>query len=305
LRSAIVSIGFVSLLLASCAATPTPADDGKLHVVASIYPLAYFAQQIAGSAATVTTLVPAGTEPHEYEPSPRDIAALENADIIILNGGSVDAPLQKAAAQVAAEKHKPVIFAMQNLVIDFKNMSGASAMQNTDPHVWLDPQFAIGIAHTIAASLSLADSAHGDAYAAAKLRLIISLQALDAAYAQGLASCPNDTAALTSHDAFEYLTKRYGIHLIPIAGLSPEDEPSPKRMAQLVDLSRAQHVTTVFFESLASPKLANTLADELGVSTDILSPIEGLSAEEKAAGKEYDGLMRDNLAKLRTALRCP
>jgi zinc transport system substrate-binding protein len=304
-------VGIASVLLASCGGANAP-DDGKIRIVTSIYPLAYFAERVAGPYAEVIQLVPAGVEPHDYEPTPRDIAALQKADIIFLNGGSVDVALQKAAEASDRHSHQSLGYAVTNLPIDGLDSTNAESMRTIDPHVWLDPILVKTIVHDIARGLIQAemykhndDSPHAKEFETNAAAFVAKLTALDEDYRKGLAACPAGNAALTSHDAFGYLSKRYTIPLLPISGMSPEEEPSPKRMAQLVRDASAQHVTTVFFETLASPKLAETLADELDIRTDVLNPIEGLTQEQIAAGDDYLSLMRQNLAKLRSALRCP
>jgi zinc transport system substrate-binding protein len=134
-------------------------------------------------------------------------------------------------------------------------------------------------------------------------RLQAVLHALDRAYRHGLAHCAR-REFVTSHAAFGYLAQRYGLTQVPITGLAPESEPSPQQLASVVRIVRRTHTTTVFFERLVSPRLADTVARETGARTAVLDPIEGLTPSEQSRGQTYLSLMRENLASLRKALGC-
>ena len=163
-----------------------------------------------------------------------------------------------------------------------------------DPHVWLDPVRYAAMTRAIGAELGATESAE---------RLARKLELLDAEFRRGLAHCPR-REIVTSHAAFGYLAARYGLEQVPLEGLSPEAEPSARGIADLVDLVRTSGVTTVFFETLVSPRLAQTVAREAGVETAVLNPLEGLTDDEAAAGEDYFSVMRANLAALRKALGC-
>jgi zinc transport system substrate-binding protein len=129
------------------------------------------------------------------------------------------------------------------------------------------------------------------------------LAALDVRYRDGLATCERNLI-VTAHEAFGHLARRYGLREEGVAGLSPDEEPDPKRIAELADLARREHVTVVFTEALVSPRIADTLAREAGVRTDVLNPLEGLTDRERRAGANYVTVMDANLRKLRAALDC-
>jgi zinc transport system substrate-binding protein len=172
-----------------------------------------------------------------------------------------------------------------------------------DPHLWLDPVLARTQVEAIRGGLQRIDPSNTSRYAENAEMFGAKLSALHEAFEAGLRDCARRTLVV-SHSAFTYLARRYRLSQIPVTGVSPESEPSPSQLASIVQLARREKVTHVFFETLVSPKLAETLAREIGARTLVLNPIEGLTREEAAAGKDYLGLMRENLASLRTGLGC-
>ena len=163
-----------------------------------------------------------------------------------------------------------------------------------DPHIWLDPIRYGAMVRAIGVELGQTEAA---------ARLARKLERLDAEFRSGLATCKR-RQIVTSHAAFGYLAGRYGLEQVPLEGLSPEAEPSARGLANLADLVKASGATTVFFETLVSPKLAQTVAREAGVGTAVLNPLEGLTDKEIAAGEDYFSVMRSNLAALQKALGC-
>jgi zinc transport system substrate-binding protein len=172
-----------------------------------------------------------------------------------------------------------------------------------DPHVWLDPVLMRRVVAQVRTALTKADRAGKARYARNARALDAELIALDHRYRDGLATCARDEI-VTAHDAFGYLARRYGLRQEGVAGLAPDSEPDAKRLAQLSDLVAREGVTTVFTESLLSPRIADTLAREARVHTAVLNPLEGLTDKERARGDDYLTVMDANLAKLRAALGC-
>jgi zinc transport system substrate-binding protein len=277
----------------------TPTASSKLQVVASFYPLYFLASEIGGDAAEVYNLTPAGAEPHDYEPTARDTARIETADLLVLNGVGLEAWAENIEQRVDTQKVRVVFaaegLATRELVEERERMA--------DPHVWLDPELMLKMADTIERAFAAADPANADRYATNARSLKSRLAELDAEYAAALKSCARKDI-VTSHDAFGYLAAAYGLTQTPIAGLSPEAEPSPRELIEIAKFAKDNAVTHIFFESLVSPKLAETLANEIGAKTLVLNPLEGLSAEEMAEGKDYVTEMRANLASLILALQC-
>lgn len=272
----------------------------QIKVVASFYPFYEFARQVAGDKADVTSVTPSGTEPHDYEPTPQELVAVRNADVFVYDG----ATLEPWAAKVVGEVKGTVVKASDGVTLrEGLSEEGKPEPGTTDPHFWLDPQVASGVVDSITAALvkqAPGDKAYFEARAQAYKE---QLAALDAAYVRGLATCQKRTV-ITSHAAFGYLSARYNFTALPIAGLSPEEEPNPAKIAELATLAKQQGIGYVFFESLVSPKLAQTVADEAGAKTLVFDPIEGVSDADQKAGRDYLSISRDNLANLRLALAC-
>jgi zinc transport system substrate-binding protein len=267
--------------LAACSGD-AGATDGP-RVVASFYPLQYVAQRVAGDHADVASLTQPGQEPHDLELTVRQTAEVARADVVVTLSGfqpSVDA---------AVEQDGPAD------VVD-----AADEVRGHDPHFWQDPTRLAKVAQHTADALSKADPHHAADYARNSKALVRDLSAVDRAYTRGLARCKVDTIVV-SHDAFGYL-KRYGLHVVGVAGISPDAEPSPARLQELARLIERTGVTTVFTETLVSPAIARTLAGEVGVRTATLDPVEGLS--DQTADLDYLSLMRRNLEALRKAGGC-
>jgi zinc transport system substrate-binding protein len=260
------------------AAGPTGA---KQLVVAGFYPLAFAADEVGGRRVQVTNLTPPGAEPHDLEVSPIDVAELHQADLVLLLGRGFQPQLEEAAGD-------------GDNVLRLLDTSDLDVRANGDPHVWLDPVRYAKIVVRIGEALGAQRAA--DALAG-------RLQTLDGEYRRGLSDCARRDV-VTSHEAFGYLAERYGLRQIAITGLSPEAEPEPARLQEVVDLVRRRGVTTIYFETLVSPRIAETVARETGAATAVLNPIEGLTEAESAHGDDYFSLMRKNLDALRAGLGC-
>jgi zinc transport system substrate-binding protein len=244
-------------------------DEGALSIVAAFYPLAFLAEQVAPGA-DVTNITPAGAEPHDLELTARDAEAIAGADLVLYLGGGFQPALEDAVSS-----HESAV-----------DLLGSSA----DPHVWLDPMRYAAMARGVAEAV-------GDPSAADEL--IAELEKLDREFRTGLAECER-REIVTSHAAFGQLAKAYGLKQIALTGLSPEVEPSARDLEELVETVKRSGATTVFFEPLVSPALAETVAREAGVQTAALDPLEGLSNDDS----DYFSVMRDNLRALREALGC-
>lgn len=268
--------------------------NGKINITVSIYPLAYFVQEVAGDTVNVQTITPAGVEPHEYEPSPSDIVQLESANAFIYNGAGIDVWADRVAPGLSSKKIQ---------VLKMMNHINGNLKDSNDGHIWLDPILAKRQIENILQLLIALDPVHKAEYESNATRAIAKMVELDQAYQTGLANC-SINEIVSSHNAFNYLAYRYGFTVESIAGFSPEDEPSAARLSDLTHLLRQKHIQVVFFESLVSPKLSEVLASEASIQTAVLDPIEGLTNDAQTAGKNYDILMRENLAALKKAMLC-
>lgn len=287
---------------------PHAAGPAKALVVATFYPLYEFARQVGGERVEVVALVPPGVEPHEWEPTPADVARVQKARVFVYNGAGLEPWVDRLLGEVLP-RQATVVKATQGLPLVAADLPrhehGAADARGgaPDPHVWLDPVLASAQVELIRGGLATADPTGAAAYAEGARRYTAELEALHRAYEAGLAHCARRDV-VTSHAAFAYLARRYHLTQVPVMGLAPEAEPSPAEMAAIVRFMRRQRVTHVFFETLISSKLAETLAREVGARALVLNPIEGLTREEAAAGRHYVDLMQANLRNLRVGLGC-
>jgi zinc transport system substrate-binding protein len=290
-------------LLAAC--QPAAPPDARPLVVASFYPLWELSRQVAGDRAEVVSLVPPGVEPHDWEPSPQDVARVQKARIFVYNGGGFEQSADRLLREIAGKGPLAV-----NTTADIDLVRSPSVGDEghdrglpVDPHVWLDPLLARRQVEAIRAALEKVDPSNRARYGENARALDAKLATLHDAFEAGLRDCPR-RSLVVSHAAFTYLARRYRLTQIPVSGMAPESEPSPAQLAAIVRLAQREKVTHVFFEPLVSPKLAETLAREIGAQTLVLNPIEGLTREQAAAGTDYFGLMRENLKSLRAGLGC-
>jgi zinc transport system substrate-binding protein len=260
--------------LAGCGGS---SGSGETTVVAAFYPLAFAAQQIGGDGIDAHNLTPPGVEPHDLELSGSDIRTIADADLVLYLGQDFQPALEDAIDSTSAN------------AVDLLDANEAK-----DPHVWLDPIRYAAIATRIGDELDRRSEAE---------RFAARLRVLDREFRRGLSRCERHEI-VTSHAAFGYLAERYGLEQVAITGITPEAEPTPRDLEEVVREVQAVGATTVFFETLVSPRLAETVAREVGAMTAVLDPLEGLTEEETAAGKDYFSVMRENLATLRKALGC-
>ncbi len=289
-------------------------EGHSFRVVASFFPYAEFAREIAQENASIITLVPSGVEPHDFEPTPRDIEKLYQADVVIINGAGIDAWAEKLSPELIRRGIRVVRMADTVDLLPSQNEQsddtvsgegnvGGHDESTFDPHFWLDPVLAKIQVQRIIETFSEADPVHKEQYESHGAAMSQELQSLHEEYTSGLHEC-RLRSVITSHDAFTYLAKRYTLEVISIAGLSPNTEPSPKRLVEIANVVRERNIGYIFFETLSSPKLSQTLARETGVETLVFNPIEGGMMDENGVSETYFSLMRQNLNHLRIALEC-
>jgi zinc transport system substrate-binding protein len=264
-----------------------------VEVAASFYPLAFVAEEVGEDLVEVGNLTPPGAEPHDLELTPGQVRALAEADLVVHLGGGFQPTVEDAIADLDGD----VVEALASQD-DLLEASASEAEQVVDPHVWLDPQRTALIARAVSDRLGKVDPDNADAYRANSEDLQSRLQELDDEYREGLAECER-RSIVTSHEAFGYLAGAYRLEQVGIAGIDPEAEPTPQRLAEVADFVDAEGVTTIFFEVLVPPDVAETLAREAGVRTARLDPLEG----PPEAG-DYFSAMRANLEALRKGLGC-
>jgi zinc transport system substrate-binding protein len=306
-----VALAATVLVTAGCRDSAPKAQSLRPTVIASIYPLYDFARQVAGDRAEVISLVPAGVEPHDWEPSPRDAARIEKAAMFVYNGAGFDPGAERLAKSANAGR-TVIIEATAGLPLLHIEVPAherehthakAQPMAAHDPHVWLDPNLARAQVEAIRAGFVKVDPGNGEHYAKRATDYTARLRTLHDAFESGLARCRR-RHFVVSHAAFTYLAHRYSLLQVPLMGMSPEAEPSPASLATAVRVVRRLGAKVIFFETLVTGRLAETLAAEVGATTMVLNPVEGLTPDEEKAGKDYVALMEANLANLRTALEC-
>jgi len=288
---------------ASTDAEPSAAGGASIEVVASFYPLQYVVERVGGDRVSVANLTPSGAEPHELELTAQDTAELSDADLVVYLAGFAPA-VDEGVADVA-DDHALDVSGAADLTLTYtpieEGEENPDEANTRDPHFWLDPTRLEAVATAVAARLGEIDSADAASFTANAAVLASDLRQLDGEYKAGLASCTNPVI-VTSHNAFGYLASRYGLSQLGITGLTPEDEPSPGDLAAVTDFVKAHDVTTIYYETLVSPAIAETVADETGATTAVLDPIEGLS--DASQGADYFAVMRANLANLRAGQGC-
>jgi len=286
---------------AACASTGDASNgsDGEPRVVASFYPLAEAAEVVGGELVTVDNLTPPGVEPHDLELAPDDLEALVTADVVLYIGGG----FQPAVEDGVDQSEGAVVDVLDSVGALRPPPEGEDEELATDPHVWLDPKRYSNIVGAVAAAFADAAPESAAEFESNADAFRARLDTLSAEFADGLAAC-DSRIVVTNHAAFGYLADAYGLDQVAISGVSPEAEPDPAHLAELAELVEREGITTIFTEELTSPEVAEALADEAGVSTAVLNPLEGLTPEEADAGEDYVSVMRENLETLRVALGC-
>ncbi|TDB82853.1 zinc ABC transporter substrate-binding protein [Actinomadura sp. KC216] len=292
--------------LTGCTSAGADVPAGKTVVVASFYPVAWLAERVGGDAVFVRTLTEPGAEPHDLELTARQVANVSDADYAVYVRG-VQPAVDEAVRLHAKGRSLDAASVVRTLGPPEETEAEEEAHDGVrheeadyDPHIWLDPSRMAAIATALGDRLAAADPARAAGYRQRAGATAAGLTALDRAFRDGLASCKR-REIVTAHGAFGYLADRYGLRQIPVAGVDPTSEPSPKRMAELTRRVSAIGATTIFTETLVSPKVARSLAREAGVRTAVLDPVEGI---EDGASGDYMTIMTENLRTLRPALEC-
>ena len=312
-----------ALALSACSSTApsssSGAKDGTLTVMASFYPLQYLAEKIGGEHVTVTSLTPAGAEPHDLELSPKTVDALSSADAVIYLAGfqsAVDEAIEQQAPKTVIDV-SPAVQLVEAGVdanhpseeedesTDEAQSSEADGHEDhhhdmsADPHFWLDPVRMANAATLVGDKLAEANPANAEMYKTNAKALKDELTSLGNDLVSKTSTCQIKTF-VTAHTAFGYLADRTGLTQVGISGLDPDSSPSPARLAEISQIAKDQGVTTIFTEALIDPKIAQTLADDLGITTAVLDPIES----QTDPSKDYSGVMNDNINALTKALNC-
>ncbi|WP_308639016.1 metal ABC transporter solute-binding protein, Zn/Mn family [Paenibacillus silvisoli] len=307
-----ITLAFLVFTLSACGSSGQgKLEEGKLNVVTSFYPLYFLAQQIGGSGTNAINMIPAGVEPHDWSPKSRDLDTASHAQLFLYNGAGLEGwvddfleglPKGTKLITVEASKDIPKLAANPEEEHEEGHENEHDHEGHVDPHTWVSPKSMMIMAKTILESFEAADPAHKSDYEANYAELNAKLAELDSSYEKALSAAPNK-AIVTSHQAFGYLARDYGLKQVAIMGLSPDAEPKAQDLLRIAKFVKDNGIKYIFFEELVSDELANTLAREADVSTLVLNPIEGLTPEQEKKGEDYFSLMKANLQNLVQALQ--
>lgn len=303
----VLSLVLLFSVLSGCAGSPGgnsagSADKTKLTVYTSFYPVYDFTKKIGGDKIKVTNMIPAGTEPHDWEPTATDVANLEKADLFIYSGAGMEHWVDKVLGTLESKKLVSVEACSGiHLLAGHADEEDGEASAY-DPHVWTSVKNAKQEMENIKDALVKADAANKDYYENNYNTYAAQFDELDNTFKTTLAALPNKNIVV-AHQAFGYLCAEYGLTQVPIEGLSADSEPDPAKMSEILQFAKENNVKTIFFEELVSPKVAETIAAELGVKTDMLNPLEGLTEAQINAGEDYISVMKQNLDSLKKALQ--
>jgi zinc transport system substrate-binding protein len=280
----------------------------KIKIVTTIFPLYDFAREVGGRFVEVSLVLPPGVEPHAFEPTPGDISRINEADIFIFSSRVMEPWVQRLLPGITNQNLQIIDASRGDQLLARWKVSelGETWEQgNKDPHFWLDFSIDMMVVDSIAEALIERDSAHKKDYLTNAEAYKAKLTALDQSYRVGLKDCATQTIVLGGHVAFGYLTRRYGLQSTsPYTGFSPNAEPSPKAVADVITAMKETGANRVYYEELVTPKVANVIADETGAKATLLHAAHNVSADELAGGVTFISIMEDNLKKLREGLQC-
>ncbi len=306
-----VAIPLLAALVATgVACSNTGNADGRVVIAAAFYPIEEIVRNVGGDLVDVVTLVPPGQEAHEYDPTPKQVTRLEQADVAVFLGQGFQPNVEKAIASLPSRVQRVDLLDDLTLLPITSQLPGTDGAApgeelngHEDPHVWLDPVNMQRMTASVLTALQAADPTHSQTYAARAEEYTTTLRSLDTDLSAGLESCASDLL-VTTHRAFGYLAAAYGLTQVAIAGISPAEEPSAKTLEAVAAFAKANHVTTIFFEENLPDDLAATVASEIGATTAVLDTLETLSSDQLRNGADYVSVMRENLTALQKGLGC-
>lgn len=300
----LIPLAMIATLYTGRPALQDRQEQEKITVVASFYPLYEFASKIVGDRAEVSSLVPAGVEPHDWEPTAEDVSKGRAADVLIINGAGFERWVNDLEAKFIVNTSEGIEFNYEE-----ENEAGTANEHGhegngVNPHIWLDPMLAKHQVDKIRDAMTRSDPANADYYNQNAVRFTTELDSLDAFIRSELASC-DKLDFIAFHDAFIYFSERYGLMQHSIQGVSPEGEILPQTIQQIIELANGLDINVIYSEDLIDSRLADTIANEIpDGKVLVLSPIEGVSEEEQAAGIGYIDKMKQNIVNLKEGLEC-
>lgn len=307
-RILIGTLVLLGLFLMACSPSKTTKNkESKIQAIATFYPMYEFTKAVLGDEGEVELLIPAGTEAHDYEPSAMSVAKMSDADAIIYNSHAFETWMENILTNLDS-RQTAIIEASRNIPLlsleeeETHEEAGHSHEHSEDPHVWLDPVMAMKQVEQIRDDLSQKFPEKQTIFNENAQKYLVELSRLDQAYQKAFKDAKQRTF-VTQHLAFSYLARQYDLTQESMAGLSSEEEPSPKRLAELKNFILENQIAYIYFEDNTAAKTATTLAKETGVSLAVLSTIESITNEQQAAGETYLSLMAKNLDALQLSIR--
>ncbi|PQF22146.1 metal ABC transporter substrate-binding protein [Enterococcus mundtii] len=306
----VASLAIGAFLFTACGQTTQESAQDELNVVATFYPMYEFTKEVVGDTGKVELLIPAGTEPHDFEPSAKQSATIADADVFVYNSSDMeffvdslkDTVDTDRTLMIEAAKGIERLESQEEHEEEHEESEGHQHDHAYDPHVWLDPTLAIQEVQTIATELGKKYPDMKDTFDQNAAAYIKKLEALDQTYTEALKGATNRTF-VTQHAAFAYLANRYDLKQVAISGVSPDQEPTPSRLAELKDFVDQNKIEVIYFEENASSKVAETLSKETGVKLEVLNPLESLTNEQIEAGETYISTMEKNLEALKESIK--
>jgi zinc transport system substrate-binding protein len=269
----------------------SPEDSSILNIVASFYPIYEFVKQVGGDKVSISSLIPVGVEPHDFEPTIQQIQNAERADIVFFNGLGFEGTFLNRI-----QNDNLIDTSMETNITETGNV--------INPHIWLDPILVKNQVKNIKDALIKLDPTNKEYYENNAVNFTKELDSLDALIRTTVQTCDKKDF-IAFHDAFSYFANRYGLNQHSIQGVSPEGEVLPQRIQEIVELARDLGINIVYSEELVDPRFAEVIAQEVpNGRVLILSPIEGIDSEEQAAGIDYLDKMRENITNLKIGLEC-
>lgn len=320
----ILKIASLLLLLvgiSACGKQEAEKEDGKLEIVTSFYPMYDFTKNVAKDKANVSMLIDGGVESHDYEPSAKDMAKIQNADVFVYNSNEMETWVETVLENIDTSKVK-VIEASKGIEL----LKGSESHEEEDhdehadeeehegydhdhghshafdPHVWLDPLLVKKEVRTISDALIEIDSKNKDYYEKNTTEYLSKLDKLNDDYVAAFEEAKS-RKFVTQHTAFSYLANQYGLEQVAISGLSPDQEPTPKELKGIQDLVKKENISVIYTESSASEKIAKTIADATGAELAVLNPMESVSKKDRENGADYLSIMAENLEALKLSIK--
>ncbi|MBU4251360.1 MAG: zinc ABC transporter substrate-binding protein [Candidatus Omnitrophica bacterium] len=302
-----VVTAFLFMFLLGGALAYAQASKAKLEIVTTLFPTYDFAKQIGKDKVNVSLLLPPGVESHTFELKPADVVRISKADIFIYTGKYME-PWAEDMLKGVSNKNLIVIDASKGIELAGEEGHDEEPEHHgggKDPHIWVDLGKAQIMVNTIATALTEKDQVNKAFYLKNAKEYNAKLADLDERFKETLSTCKHKTIIYGGHFAFGYFAKRYGLeHVSPYDGFSPNAEPSPKALAELINKLKASGMKYIYYEELLDPKVARVISQETGANLELLHGAHNVSKDELSRGCTFIDIMEDNLKKLRVGLEC-